>query len=128
MWIESLKPIRVQFRLQEVRLEPGRPVELPEDCGRNLLHQAGNKDRIAQPPETVVIEPAAANARPVYWEGSEGKLCGPATPEFLAKTDTGEEERFWVLVTFEGTIRLVWSEILRAKPNDGKPSLLRKVR
>jgi len=115
MWIESVKPLRVQFKQREVRLQPGQPVELPDDDGRKLVNQAGDKVRIVQAPETIV-EPAAVNARPVYWEDSGGKLCGPAVPEFLAKTGTGDRERFWIVVMYQGSIRWIWSDRLRTAP------------
>jgi hypothetical protein len=33
----------------------------------------------------VVVEPAATHARQVYWETNDGRIRGPALPEFLAQ-------------------------------------------
>ncbi|MDP3089635.1 MAG: hypothetical protein Q8N04_03085 [Nitrospira sp.] len=44
MWIESTKPLRVQFRGgMEIRLQPGAPKEFPDEDGKKLLKQAVGK-------------------------------------------------------------------------------------
>ncbi len=64
----------------------------------------------------VVVEPASPTARPVWWEDSDGNLCGPATPELLGKTGAGEQARFWVIVTYQDASRWIQSDRLRAHP------------
>jgi len=60
----------------------------------------------------VVMEPAAAKARPVYWEAAAGQILGPAVPEFLAQV----REHFWVVVQYDGAPRWIRSDRLRSKP------------
>lgn len=60
----------------------------------------------------VVIEPAAPNPRPVYFEQADGLILGPAVPEFLAQA--GRE--FWVVVQYDGAPRWIRSDRLRSKP------------
>lgn len=74
---------------------------------------------VSMPPlqaaETIVIEPAAANPRPVYWERADLSIVGPGRPEFLAKVGTGATERFWVIVEFQGQPAWVRSDQLRSR-------------
>lgn len=70
--------------------------------------------------ETVTIEPAAANSRPIYWEAVDGQILGPAVPEFLAQVG----KTFWIVTTFEGQIRWIRSDRLRSrKAFQGQPTL-----
>lgn len=120
MWIESSKPLRVRFKQGEVRLEPGHPVELPEEAGQRVLEKAGSKVRIVGAPDgSTIIEPASTTARSVYWEDVRGQLQGPAVPEFLGKTGAGAREQFWILVTYQGAVRWIRSDRLRAAPGLG---------
>ena len=64
----------------------------------------------------VVLEPAASNARPVFWEDATGQILGPAVPEYLGRTGSGHMERFWVIVTYEGSIRWIRDDRLRRRP------------
>lgn len=61
--------------------------------------------------EAVTLEPAAPNARPVFWEQADGRILGPAIPEFLAQVG----DRFWVVVHFDGAPRWIRSDRLRSK-------------
>jgi hypothetical protein len=65
--------------------------------------------------ESITIEPAAPNARPVYWERADGSISGPARPEFLAQVGTGPAASFWVVTTYEGQARWIRSDRLRSK-------------
>ncbi len=55
-------------------------------------------------------QPAAPNTRPIYWETGDGRILGPAVPEFLGK----DGNTFWVSVTFEGQIRWINADRLRS--------------
>lgn len=68
-----------------------------------------------QAAENIVIEPAAANPRPVYWERADLSIVGPGRPEFLAKVGTGATERFWVIVEYQGQAIWVQSNQLRSR-------------
>jgi len=59
----------------------------------------------------VVIEPAAPNARPVFWKSATGEILGLARPEFLAQVGP----HFWVIVTWDGLPRWIRSDRLRSK-------------
>ncbi len=61
--------------------------------------------------EGFVIEPAAPHARPIFWETSDGRILGPAVPEFLGR----DKNAFWVSTTFEGNIWWVNADRLRSK-------------
>jgi hypothetical protein len=63
----------------------------------------------------VVVEPAATHACQVYWKTNDGRILGPAVPEFLAQVGTGMAARFWVVVKYEGLPRWVLSDQLRSK-------------
>ena len=62
----------------------------------------------------VVIEPAATNARQVYWERATG-IVGPAQPEFLAMVGTGLGASYWVVAQFEGAPVWINAAALRSK-------------
>jgi hypothetical protein len=50
----------------------------------------------------VVIEPAAMNATPIYWEWmSTGDILGPAQPDLLAKVGSGLQASYWVVVIYQ---------------------------
>ena len=61
--------------------------------------------------EAVTIEPAATNARSIYWEAADGRILGPAVPEFLPKVG----EQFWVVTSYEGQLRWIRSDRLRTR-------------
>ncbi len=67
----------------------------------------------ASPPalEGIQIEPAAPNATAVYWETGDGRILGPAVPEFFLR----DREEYWISVTFEGHIRFIRDDRLRSR-------------
>jgi hypothetical protein len=73
-----------------------------------------NCERTPTDPE-VVIEPASPTARPVYWESEDGTWHGPVKPEYLGRTGSGDKEQFWVIVSYKGTVRWIWSDLLRSR-------------
>lgn len=124
MMIAALRPLCIRRSMGDLHLKPGFPVELPDDDAVRLLAKkpdavrrvsepAGTPqtDASAPTPEGVKIEPAAPNARPVYWETGTGEILGPAVPEFLAR----DGESFWVSLTFEGQIRWINADRLRSR-------------
>lgn len=75
----------------------------------------------------IVIEPAATNPRPVYWECGTGEILGPAVPEYLAR----DGETFWIVTTFEGQIRWINADRLRSRKafeQQRKPHVIELVR
>ena len=128
MLIESLKPLRVHLRRQAIELMPGQPMEFSEDDGQILLTKVPDVVRrifvsqnsslahhgdspMVDPPMPLDIIPAASVAKPIYWETGDGRILGPATPEFLAKSG----KQFWIVTTFEGQIRWINADQLRSK-------------
>ncbi len=112
MLVEALEPMRVKSNGRVLfDLRPGKPMDLPEERELRLLAKAHGKVVVCSP--DVVLEPAASNARPVYWEGVKGTILGPAVPEFFAKVGTRPSERFWVVVIYQGSIRWVRDDRLR---------------
>jgi len=68
-----------------------------------------------QAAETIVIEPAASNPRPIYWERADLSIVGPGRPEFLAKVGEGLRARYWVVAQFQGVPVWINSIVLRSK-------------
>ena len=68
-----------------------------------------------QAAENIVIEPAAANPRPVYWERADLSIVGPGRPEFLAKVGEGLRATYWVVAQFQGVPVWINSIMLRSK-------------
>jgi hypothetical protein len=114
--IEALTSLCIRLPDREVSLIPGQRVDLSNEHGHRLLEKVGNKVRRLSSPdsdESIVIEPASPTARPIYWEAMDGTWHGPVKPEFLGRTLSGHKERFWVIVTYNGNIRWIWSDLLR---------------
>jgi hypothetical protein len=68
-----------------------------------------------QATETIVIEPAPENPRPVYWERADLSIVGPGRPEFLAKVGEGLRATYWVVAQFQGVPVWINSIVLRSK-------------
>ena len=113
MLVEALEPMLVKSNGRVLfDLRPGKPMDLPEEQALKLLVKAPGQVKVCSP--DVVVEPAAMNARPVYWEGVTGDLLGPAVPEYLGRTGSGHEERFWVVVRYQNSIRWIRADRLVA--------------
>ena len=54
---------------------------------------------------------AAPNARAIFWETGDGRILGPALPEFLGR----DGDIFWVSVTFDGRIWWINADRLRSQ-------------
>jgi hypothetical protein len=103
MFLEAVgQPLTVRFRSdgQTVRLEPGRPVQLPEDRALKLLKQAAGQVRIVDP----------ASGKPVLWEGMDGVIrVGLA----LLLGRTGNQ--YWVGIEHERGFSWVREDRLRPR-------------
>jgi hypothetical protein len=101
----------LRYRLksgEEFVLRPGQSVDLPNDTARRLLRQAG--DRIRVVPD-VVVQAAAVNAVPIYWEAENGIWHGPVKPKSLGRLG----EQFYVVVTYRGVICPILPDRLRSR-------------
>lgn len=116
MKLEAIgKPFIYRWPGGEVRLEPGKPIDLPADRAAKLLARASGRVRQVESEGAVVIEPAAPNARPVFWQRADGSIVGPAQPEFLARVGHGPTASFWVVALFEGLPVWINATVLRSK-------------
>ena len=122
MWLIAELPVTVRTGRGDVKLTPGIPQELPDAIGQRVLERAGEKVRIHEPngKEETLIEPASPTAKPIYWESVDGKILGPAKPEFLAKSGPDGHEQFWIVVTFRKITRWISSDRLRRAPSGTK--------
>jgi len=68
-----------------------------------------------EPNEEVLVEPAAANARPVYWQRPDGRIQGRGKPEFLARVGAEANERFWIVLRFQIIVCWISSNQLRSR-------------
>ena len=64
-----------------------------------------------QSANNIIIESAAPNARPIYWETGDGRILGPAVPDFLAQVGSD----FWIVTTYETQPRWIRSDRLRSR-------------
>ena len=69
----------------------------------------------AVPDDAISIEPAAPNARPIFWERATGEIWGPAHPEFLAMVGHGLNAQYWVVAEHNGVPVWVNSMMLRSQ-------------
>lgn len=103
--------------------------EAPYQCGRciqsethpEILDVPGGTAPPKAQSDTVkewaspIVEPAAkpdgSPLSPIYWETGDGRILGPAVPEYLAR----DRNTFWIVVTFSGQIRWIDADRLRSK-------------
>lgn len=79
----------------------------------------------------IVIEPAAPNARPVFWERGTGEIVGPGQPEFLAKVGSGPKESYWVIALHQGLPVWINADRLRSRTafeQQRKPQVVELIR
>lgn len=81
-----------------------------------------------QAAENIVIEPAAANPRPIYWERADLSIVGPGRPEFLAKVGEGPRATYWVVAQFQGAPVWINSIVLRSKKAFEQQATVRGVK
>ena len=107
MLVETSQPLTVRRSSGSLRLAPGVPVDLPDEEALKLIAKAHGRVRAIP---TIIIEAAAANPKPVYWETVTGRILGPTLPEFLAQVG----DQFWIVTTFEDHPRWIRSDRLRS--------------
>lgn len=114
MLIEALQPLHIRRPGGDLHLLPGHPVELDAEEAQRLLSKAHDKVRVVTKKE-LAIEPATkpdgSLLSPIYWETGDGRILGPAVPEFHGR----DGNTFWISVTFEGQIRWINVDRLRSK-------------
>lgn len=66
---------------------------------------------VAPATKSIEIQPTAPNAKAIYWETGDGRIVGPAVPEFLGR----DGNTFWINTTFEGQIRWINADRLRSR-------------
>lgn len=112
--IEALQPLHIRRAAGDLHLLPGYPVELPDDEASKLLSKAGGKVR-AIPEESLTVDPAmrpdGSPLSSIYWETWDGRILGPALPEYLAR----DRNIFWIVVTFSEQTRWINADRLRSK-------------
>ena len=91
-------------------LETMRAVLKQEGCSAPVPAPAENQESRPNIPESVVVEPAHPNARPIYWQSGK-VIVGPAVPEYLGKLG----ERFFVFVEYQGHSIPIDSDRLRSR-------------
>lgn len=106
------KPLRYKLRSgDEVLLEPGRPVDMPDGAARSLLKQAGERVRVVPYEAVPVIQPgdttdvtrmreSSSTIRPgslVTWSSARGQQTGLV--DFLHTDETGTA---WAFLTLLG--------------------------
>jgi len=72
---------------------------------------------------TSMIESAAPNTRPVYWETGTGQILGPAVPEFLMRVASS----YWIVTTFGGQIQWINADRLRSRKAFEEQATVREV-
>ena len=97
MFLESSRPVCIQFPDREVRLVPGRPVEMPDADGEKILAHGAAYVR---------------EVRAVWWQSMDGVLHGPARVQLVARH--GHE--VWFCVDWNDGGRWVRDVLLRPRP------------
>lgn len=113
MRIEALCPLKINRPDGDaLHLHPGCPVDVSDELGSRILQRLPDKVRLAEPS---CIEPAMKpDGSPLsafYWESGDGRILGPAIPEFLARSG----KQFWIVTTLEGLARWINADQLRSK-------------
>lgn len=126
MQLEATVPIKYRLKTGvEVTLKPGCPMDVPDQAATQLLKKVPDKVRPVH--AKIIVEPATAPdgspLSPIYWETGDGRILGPATPEFLAR----DGSTFWISTTFEGQIRWINADRLRSRRAFEEQAEIREV-
>ncbi|NGZ11162.1 MAG: hypothetical protein CV088_17580 [Nitrospira sp. LK70] len=105
------KPFIYRWPGGEVRLESGKPIDLPPDRAAKLLARASGRVRQVEPPDPTVIEFASPIAKAIYWERGDTSISGPATPLFLEQV--GHDSV--LVVEYRGDLISINANTLRSK-------------
>lgn len=115
----------------EVRLEPGKPIDLPPDRAAKLLARASGRVRQVEPEEAVIIEPDVrwdgATLSPVYFERNDGCIYGPAKILDFMQASAGGPKRDWLVVEHQGLWEWVLSDRLRTRAQFEQQLPMREV-
>ena len=120
-YLDKLKRLQPEQRTDKTDMLPesvslsGMSGPCPTSPGENAPPTA-DPVAVGPAPLDVTIQPASSTARPIYWERADGRIYGPAVPEFLAQVGVGlNTTDFWIVARFEG--RPIWinSMVLRSK-------------
>ncbi|GKS64837.1 hypothetical protein YTPLAS72_21410 [Nitrospira sp.] len=97
------------------------------------LEDEDNKAPVIEPavrppsPKDIEIEPAAkpdgSPLSPIYWETGDGRIIGPAVPEFFLR----DGDEYWISVTFEEHIRFIRDDRLRSRKTFLEQNEVREV-
>lgn len=114
MLIEALIPLHIRRPGGDLHLLPGQPIELDAEEAQRLLTKARGKVQVVAK-EKIVMEPAlkpdCSPLSPIYWETGDGRILGPATPEFLAR----DGSTFWISTNLQGQIWWITADRLRSR-------------
>jgi hypothetical protein len=91
MKIEALTPFTYRWPGGELRLEPGKPIDLDNDRAQRLL----DRGKVRVLPD-VTVEPGTD--RPVHWEDSHGVIHQGTVELFGMTCEADGRQRFWVYV------------------------------
>lgn len=69
------------------------------------------ENNVTMPNQNFEIQSAAPNAKAIYWETGNGRILGPAVPEFLGR----DGNTFWISTTFDGRIWWINADRLRSQ-------------
>lgn len=69
------------------------------------------ESKVTMTDQNFEIQSAAPNVRAIYWETGDGRILGPAVPEFLGR----DGNTFWISTVFDGQIRWIHADRLRSK-------------
>ena len=96
MLIEAVnRPILCRFPGGEFRLEPGKPIDVPDERAKRLLNKAGNKVRM--------VPPTIAAGSQITWTRGDGT----AHTGLIDVTHVDEDGQHWVFVTIGETWAVV---------------------
>jgi hypothetical protein len=104
MRLEALTPFTYRWPGGEVHLEPGTPIDLPDERAQRLLTKAPLKVRVCPP--TIRIT----------WQRADGTSGGPAMVDFL---HTDPDGAVWAFVTLGDTWAVVNTKYVRRSGEEG---------
>ncbi len=110
MLIEAIQPLTILLPNGRLRLEPGHPVDFPEDRARRLLEKAPGKVRVVAPrPE---IQALNAQAR----EALNDFFCQEINPRLVALFKAGKLPRDWALREDWLRVEAAWNQCADPSP------------
>lgn len=126
MKLEALHPLHIRRAAGDLHVQPGGYVELPDEEATRLLRKVPGKVRVAATTGTTIepaVRPDGSPLSALYWETGDGRIFGPAKPEFLAR----DGNAFCISTTFEGRIWWINADRLRSSQQFEQQKPLREV-